>query len=473
MPKILENIDEDNSLDIEIAFGRCGRDSIAAVDYCVFDPYHNYTPAGYQEWGFEKYDEDEEVEDEEHLPVSWEEMYIEEKEHLVRVLNETFNFCECGNAEKAASNVRMDYENNPESWNVTEVDDLDGFEEDLTEIIDELYFFELNTPGLVQDIELSALDEVEASAVCISEGQTAPHRFIILDTDYCIGDDGCKYQLADRSDARRVIESENYSGAPKIICRVSDDNYTITDVNGNEREFDGLYINYAEDGKYRALKISGVDVYEALKNFKNDTVPHGKLEDIDHHYADEQGNIVGLKMVASDNYDGDCSGEELFELMYERLYSTNLPELRDINRCEELEKIAMLLGYEHVCCIDGDGADICFYVKDKECKATGPIWFLEDKDVKIINPGPEFEDEVRYNGKCGDCDEWETWPCDFIKDENLSKEYDEHGVDNEFELASRMGYKYAYKQEYWNEIANCYDYCYYYFPSQRYYNHGV
>lgn len=89
-----------------------------------------------------------------------------------------------------------------------------------------------------------------------------------------------------------------------------------------------------------------------------------KLEWVDCHRADEQGGIAGLTMVAGDKYDGDHFGEKLFILMYERLYSTELPDLReDINRVDELEKIAILLEYEYTCWLNGE-ADVYFYVKE-------------------------------------------------------------------------------------------------------------
>lgn len=72
---------------------------------------------------------------------SWGDMLIEEKEHLVSVLNETFNFYEYDDAAAAAASVRSDYENNPtEFWSQTIVEDLDTFEDDIRDIIDEKYF---------------------------------------------------------------------------------------------------------------------------------------------------------------------------------------------------------------------------------------------------------------------------------------------------------------------------------------------
>ena len=352
MSKILDNIEEDRSLNVEVAFARRTDNSIVAVDYNVFDPYKNYTPVGYNDWGFENYDEDEEVESEDDLPLYWEGMSYWEKARELAMINETYHFSsDYSDASDAASAVRTGYQADP-NWFGFEVDDVGAWEEELAEFLE---------PYFAKDIELSALDEVKVFAYCVTEGMTAPSSIIILDTDYCIGDDGCKYQLCDKEDAHRVMD-ESTIGV--IICKVSDDHYTITDVYGNEREYDGLYVNYAEDGAYKALKISGVEVYEALENYKNDTVPCRKLEYVDDHRADEQGEIAGLTMVAGDKYDGDHFGEKLFILMYERLYSTELPDLRgDINRPDELEKIAILLGYEYVCCLNGE-ADIYFYVKE-------------------------------------------------------------------------------------------------------------
>lgn len=352
MQKILDNIEEDRSLNVEVAFARRSDNAVVAVDYSVYDPYKNYTPAGYNDWGFENYDEDEEVESEDDLPLYWEGMTYEEKVCQLKWIDETYHFAsDYSDASDAAAAVRTGYLADP-NWFGFEVDDAGAWEAELAELLE---------PYFAKDIELSALDEVKVFAYCVTEGMTAPCSVIILDTDYCIGDDGCKYQLCDKEDAHRVMDESNIG---VIICKVSDDHYTITDVYGNEREFDGLYINYAEDGAYKALEISGVEVYEALKNYKNDTVPCRKLEWVDCHRADEQGGIAGLTMVAGDKYDGDYFGEKLFILMYERLYSTELPDLReDINRVDELEKIAILLEYEYTCWLNGE-ADVYFYVKE-------------------------------------------------------------------------------------------------------------
>lgn len=243
MPKILDNIEEDRSLDVEVAFARRTDNSIVAVDYSVYDPYKNYTPAGYNDWGFENYDEDEEVESEDDLPRYWNGMTYEEKVRELEQIDETYNFAsDYSDASDAAAAVRTGYQADP-NWFGFEVDDEgDWWDEELEDLLE---------PYFAKDIELSALDEVRVYDYCVTESMTAPRSVIILDTDYCIGDDGCKYQLCDKEDAHRVMD-ESTIGV--IICKVSDDHYTITDVYGNEREFYGLYINYAEDDEYQALK---------------------------------------------------------------------------------------------------------------------------------------------------------------------------------------------------------------------------
>ena len=70
----------------------------------------------------------------------WRNFSYEEKELNVRQIDETYQFArDYENAEVAAYNVRVAYENDPE-WFGFDVDDLDGFEEDIKNFVNKLYF---------------------------------------------------------------------------------------------------------------------------------------------------------------------------------------------------------------------------------------------------------------------------------------------------------------------------------------------
>ena len=139
MSKILENIDKDSSLDVEVAFTRQTDNSIVAVDYSVYDPYNNYIPAEYNNWGFENYNEDDEVASEEDLPLYWEGMTYEEKVHELKQIDETYHFSsDHADASSAAAAVSTGYFADPD-WFGFVVDDLDKWEEELAELL-EPYF---------------------------------------------------------------------------------------------------------------------------------------------------------------------------------------------------------------------------------------------------------------------------------------------------------------------------------------------
>ena len=152
---------------VKVAFTR----NQVAVDYCVFDPYHEHIAPheyvcydGWTNWQMENYDEDEEVESEEDLPDLWNEMTCEEKMRNLSQIDETYHFSsDYSDASDAAAAVRTGFKADPE-WFGFEVDDEgEWWEEELSELL---------APFFAKDIELSTLDEVEASAYCLSEGKT-------------------------------------------------------------------------------------------------------------------------------------------------------------------------------------------------------------------------------------------------------------------------------------------------------------
>lgn len=72
--------------------------------------------------------------------LQWKNFSYEEKELNVRQIDETYQFArDYENAEVAAYNVRVAYENDPE-WFGFDVDNLDGFEEDIKNFVNKLYF---------------------------------------------------------------------------------------------------------------------------------------------------------------------------------------------------------------------------------------------------------------------------------------------------------------------------------------------
>lgn len=200
---------------------------------------------------------------------------------------------------------------------------------------------------------ISVMDEIEATVLSNEEGNDAVReKFIILDTERCIKEkDGTVWQLCDE---RRV------AGQQHPLCWVGNDLYTITDEAGNEHIYDALYINNAGFGTYKAKNISGTEVYKALKSFKANKAPAKSLIDVSPEKMDEFGDIEGLECVAGAAYEGDVFGEELFMLMYNRLYSTDLSPLRDPSWEADLCLIAKLLGYEHVCYKDDYDPDNCY-----------------------------------------------------------------------------------------------------------------
>lgn len=70
----------------------------------------------------------------------WNDFPFEEREREVWILNEIFNFPEnYKDAAEAAWNVRVSYENDPD-WFGYEVTDLDAFQDQIEEFINEEYF---------------------------------------------------------------------------------------------------------------------------------------------------------------------------------------------------------------------------------------------------------------------------------------------------------------------------------------------
>lgn len=67
---------------------------------------------------------------------TWNDFTAEERLNEVRILNETYDFSKYDNAETAAYNVRLGYENNPD-WFSFEVTDLNKFESELAELVRE------------------------------------------------------------------------------------------------------------------------------------------------------------------------------------------------------------------------------------------------------------------------------------------------------------------------------------------------
>lgn len=145
MPEILDNIEEDRSLNVEVAFARRTDNSIVAVDYSVYDPYKNYTPVGYNDWGFENYDEDEEVASEEDLPLYWEGMTYEEKVCQLEQIDETYHFAsDYSDASDAAAAVRTGYQADPNWFGFEVYNEGAWWEEELADLL---------APYFAEDVE--------------------------------------------------------------------------------------------------------------------------------------------------------------------------------------------------------------------------------------------------------------------------------------------------------------------------------
>ena len=353
-------------------------------------------------------------------------MSYEDKVRNISEINETYNFASYySDAADAAANIRTGYDEDPNWFGFEVEDEGDWWEEELTDLI---------APYFAKEIELHTLDEVSADEVCVSEGQVAPRQFIIIDCDYCIGEDGCKYQLCDQNDAHIVMDASFC--APKIISKVSDDHYTVIDVNGNEREFNGLYINYAEDGRYKAGNVEGDEVYEALKKFKEGIIQENTLTELSEDCFDDEGNSDYFDKVAWSQFSGDTDGEDnLFLLMYNYLYSDLYPY--EVSWEADICRIANFLGYEYVCYYEESKTYLFYNRKNKESLIE-----LSEDDVEIIEEEGNWHAE--YNGKNPDATDNEEITYGPYKFEELSIEL------GPIAAAEIVGMKYVYISRYKN-----------------------
>lgn len=72
---------------------------------------------------------------------NWNELGYEEKCLMIRQIDETYNFAEMAvgmTAKEIAEEVRMNYENDTE-WFDFVIEDLDGFEDEMASMIEEIY----------------------------------------------------------------------------------------------------------------------------------------------------------------------------------------------------------------------------------------------------------------------------------------------------------------------------------------------